>query len=198
MAFFISSTKRDRQVFLSADRLHLRLPQLHDYEEWAALRRQSEDFLQPWEPVWGKQELTQRGFKKRVKYYQRGMKEGSAYALFLYDRQGDRLLGGVTLSNIRYGVIGSCALGYWIGAPFVRQGFMTEAVGAVSPFAFDRLRLHRLEAACLTSNKASIALLRKCGFRREGVARKYLRINGEWRDHLLFAMLEEDYAANCL
>jgi len=66
---------------------------------------------------------------------------------------------------------------------------MTAAVRLILPFAFDHLKLHRVEAACLPSNAASIALLRRCGFREEGLARRYLRINGQWQDHLLFAQL---------
>jgi ribosomal-protein-alanine N-acetyltransferase len=90
-------------------------------------------------------------------------------------------------------VISSGALGYWIGEPFARQGHMSEAVHTLLPFAFNTLNLHRLEAACLPQNQASVALLQKSGFLQEGKAKKYLRINGVWRDHLLFALLEEEY-----
>ena len=84
----------------------------------------------------------------------------------------------------------SCTLGYWVGAKYAKQGYMTAAVRAVIPFVFDSLELHRLEAACLPSNTASIKLLEKTGFKREGLARRYLRINGVWQDHLLYALLD--------
>src|SRR3972149_2462202 len=92
----------------------------------------------------------------------------------------------------RRGVTQSCTLGYWIGAKYAQQGYMTAAIRAVTPFVFDSLELHRLDAACLPSNAASIKLLEKTGFKREGLARRYLRINGVWQDHLLYALLDTD------
>ena len=83
-------------------------------------------------------------------------------------------------------------MGYWIGEPYQRCGLMSDAVRAVVPFAFDILNLHRVEAACLPSNQRSINLLRGCGFTEEGYARRYLKINGVWQDHVLFAILSED------
>jgi [ribosomal protein S5]-alanine N-acetyltransferase len=102
------------------------------------------------------------------------------------------MLGGVTLSNLRRGVAQSASLGYWIGESYKRQGYMTESLAAALNLAFVRLGLHRVEAACLPDNKASRALLLKCGFEEEGYAREYLRINGRWQDHLLFAILRRN------
>jgi ribosomal-protein-alanine N-acetyltransferase len=102
------------------------------------------------------------------------------------------LVGAVTLSNVRRGVAQMGTLGYWVGEPFVRKGYMTAALNLMKPFAFQHLQLHRLEAACLPVNAASIALLRRCGFHEEGYARQYLKINGAWQDHLLFACLAGD------
>ncbi len=93
---------------------------------------------------------------------------------------------------MRRGVTQCCTLGYWIGAKFARQGYMTNAVKVLIPFIFKTLGLHRIEAACLTDNDASKHLLARTGFRQEGLARRYLLINGVWADHLLFALLKED------
>src|SRR5205814_508898 len=101
-------------------------------------------------------------------------------------------VGGLTLANIRRGCAQAGSLGYWMGASYARQGYMTAAVKAVIPFAFGTLKLHRLEAACIPANVASVRLLEKTGFKREGFARQYLCINGIWQDHLLFAKLECD------
>jgi len=98
----------------------------------------------------------------------------------------------LTLANIRRGVAQAGSLGYWMGAPFVRRGYMAAAVLALVPFAFSTLRLHRLEAACIPTNTASIRLLEKTGFSREGYAREYLCINGIWQDHVLYARLQDD------
>ena len=93
---------------------------------------------------------------------------------------------------MRRGVAQAGSLGYWMGEPHARRGFMTAAVNALIPFAFGALRLHRLEAACIPSNVASVRLLEKTGFTREGFAREYLCINGVWQDHLLYALLKGD------
>jgi ribosomal-protein-alanine N-acetyltransferase len=122
----------------------------------------------------------------------RDLREDVGYALFIFTASTDGLVGGLTLCNVRRGVTQSCTLGYWVGAKYAKQGYMTAAVRAVVPFVFDSLELHRLEAACLPSNAASIKLLEKTGFKREGLARRYLRINGVWQDHLLYALLDSD------
>jgi ribosomal-protein-alanine N-acetyltransferase len=102
------------------------------------------------------------------------------------------LVGGLTLANIRRGVAQAGSIGYWIGEPFAHQGYMTAAIRALVPFCFGNLRLHRLEAACIPTNRASIGLLEKTGFQREGYARGYLCINGKWQDHYLYARLTDD------
>jgi [ribosomal protein S5]-alanine N-acetyltransferase len=93
---------------------------------------------------------------------------------------------------VRRGVAQAGSLGYWIGEAYARNGLMTAGVTALIPFAFGALRLHRLEAACIPTNTASVRLLEKTGFLREGFAREYLCINGIWQDHLLYALLKAD------
>jgi ribosomal-protein-alanine N-acetyltransferase len=102
------------------------------------------------------------------------------------------LLGAITLDNIRRGPAQAGTLGYWIGEPFARQGYMREAIDAVVHYAFDRLDLSRIEAACLPENVASRGLLEKSGFKYEGVAQSYLQIDGRWRTHVLYAALRLD------
>jgi ribosomal-protein-alanine N-acetyltransferase len=164
---------------------------MSDYGEWAHLRGGSEGFLRPWEPEWAPDELTRSAFRRRLRHYQRDMRDGIGYAFFLLRNGDNTLLGGATLTNARRGVSQSISIGYWIGAPYARQGYMTAALKALVPFVFENLGFHRLEAACLPSNAASRTLLERCGFRHEGLARKYLRINGQWQDHLLYAAIDE-------
>ena len=170
----------------------LRTPQTSDYPAWAELRAVSRDFLTPWEPLWATDELSRASFRRRIRHYLRDLREDVGYALFIFAAATGSLVGGLTLCNVRRGVTQSCTLGYWIGAHYAHQGYMTAAVRAVIPFVFDSLELHRLEAACLPTNTASIKLLEKTGFKREGFARRYLRINGVWQDHLLYALLDTD------
>ena len=102
------------------------------------------------------------------------------------------MLGAITLDNIRRGPAQSGTIGYWIGKPFIRQGFMREAIGALVHHAFSTLDLSRIEAACLPENAASRGVLERSGFKYEGVAQSYLQINGRWRNHVLYANLRSD------
>ncbi len=192
MALLRTASPSDFGPIIESERVVLRTPQMSDYPAWAELRASSREFLVPWEPRWAMDELTRASFRRRVRHYQRDLREDIGYALFLYSVATGGLVGGVTLCNVRRGVTQSCTLGYWIGAQYAQQGYMTAAVRAVVPFVFDSLDLHRLEAACLLANTASMRLLEKTGFKREGLARRYLRINGGWQDHLLYALLDSD------
>jgi ribosomal-protein-alanine N-acetyltransferase len=191
MAFFRSVTS-DQPPAIEGDGVILRVPDLSDYAEWAGLREQSREFLMPWEPVWPVDDLTRSAFRRRIKRYIEDQNNDLSYSFFVFRKQDDVLVGGLTIANIRRGVAQAGSLGYWMGEPFARRGHMTAAVRAVAPFAFGALGLHRLEAACIPTNVASTRLLQKCGFVREGLAREYLCINGKWQDHLLFARLRDD------
>ena len=174
----------------------MRQPAMSDYPAWAELRALSRQHLSPWEPQWARDELSRSSFRRRLRLYQRELRDDLGYAYFIM-REGDgALLGSITLSNVRRGVSQAASVGYWIGAPHVRQGYMTDAVRALATFAFRTLTLHRLEAACLPHNTASARVLAKAGFRREGLARQYLKIDGVWQDHELYARLSSDAVGN--
>jgi ribosomal-protein-alanine N-acetyltransferase len=181
-----------QQPVIRGEGVYLRYPRVGDYPVWSKLRAESRQFLTPWEPIWADDELTRGAFRRRIKRYQKETRQDSAYVFFVLRESDDALLGGCTLSNVRRGVTQCCALGYWIGARFARQGYMSDAVRVLIPFVFRTLGLHRIEAACLPENQPSRSLLAKAGFLEEGLARKYLLINGEWRDHIQFALLEDE------
>lgn len=181
-----------QQPVIRGESVYLRYPRIADYASWARLRGESREFLAKWEPVWADDELTRGAFRRRIKRYHKETRLDSAYVFFVFRAGDDTLMGGCTLSNVRRGVTQCCALGYWIGARFARQGYMTDAVRSLIPFVFGTLGLHRIEAACLPENEPSRSLLTKIGFREEGLARKYLLINGEWSDHVQFALLEDE------
>ena len=181
-----------QQPVIKGGGVYLRYPRIADYAGWAAVRGESREFLAPWEPAWARDELSKGAFRRRIKRYQKETRLDSAYAFFVFRKDDDALMGGCTLSNVRRGVTQCCALGYWIGERFSRQGYMFDAVRALVPFIFSTLGLHRIEAACLPSNEPSKNLLVKVGFSHEGLARGYLQIDGEWRDHVLFALLADD------
>ena len=177
---------------LVGDRVYLRMPQLSDYVGWARVRQESRAFLEPWEPTWSTDSLTRAAFRRRLHRYAREVREDQGIALFIFDKQGDRILGGITLSKICRGVTQSSSVGYWIGRPHARQGFMADALKVIVRFVFEGLRMHRLEAACIPNNLPSQGVLKKCGFREEGLAREYLCIDGVWQDHKLFAIVSSD------
>ncbi|HMI95682.1 MAG TPA: GNAT family protein [Micropepsaceae bacterium] len=181
-----------REPVLQGDGVSLRYPQMSDYAQWSRLRDESREFLAPWEPTWAPDELTRAAFRRRLRRYQREIRSDLAYPFLLFRTPDDFLMGGCTLSNVRRGVTQSAAVGYWVGGRYARQGHMFAALNAMLPFVFGVLGLHRLEAACIPENEPSRSLLLKVGFREEGRARSYLQINGEWRDHILFALLEDD------
>lgn len=179
-------------VRLEGPRVYLCPPRMADWKKWAALREESRGFLVPWEPTWPHDALSRQSFRRRLKAYNQEWRRGTGFSFLVYRLSDRALMGGVTLSNVRRGVAQAASMGYWIGEGFARQGYMSEAVSAVVEFAFEELGLHRVEAACLPQNDASRSLLLKVGFRQEGYARQYLRINGKWQDHLLFEMLRDD------
>ncbi|MEM7301846.1 MAG: GNAT family protein [Pseudomonadota bacterium] len=177
---------------LDSERIYLRVPTIDDHKQWSTLRRDSIAFLRPWEPVWGEADLSRSAFRERLRQYNSDLNAGRALPYYLFRSQDHALLGGVTLSNIRQGISRSCTLGYWMGEPFAGQGFMKEALCTLVPHVFDTLNLHRIEAASIPTNQRSMTLLESCGFIKEGLARKYLKINGQWQDHILYALLRDD------
>jgi len=181
-----------RKIRLETERLTLRAPMHSDFNAWTGLRRDSEAFLAPWEPAWADDHLSRRAFTNRVYWAQRSIGSGSAMPLFLIRRDDQVLLGAITLDNIRRGPAQAGTLGYWVGEPFARQGYMREAIVAVVHHAFHQMDLSRIEAACLPENTPSRGLLEKSGFKYEGVAQSYLQINGRWRSHVLYAALRGD------
>ena len=177
---------------LEGEKVRLRVPLPGDYREWAQLRGESRAFLERWEPRWMPDELERGAWRLRLARYREDYAQGTALAFFIFEREGGRLAGGITLGNIRHGVSQSGHVGYWIGERYAGRGLMTDAVRVLTRFSFETLRLHRIEAACIPDNARSIRVLEKAGFKREGLLRSYLRINGLWQDHYLYARIADD------
>lgn len=190
--------RRSFSFAIETPRLSLRPPEMADHTSWVTLRREGEAFLRPWEPAWSAEHFSRRSFRSRVYWASRARSEGRALALFLFQRSDDRLIGAITLDNIRRGPSQSAQVGYWIGPGYAQRGLMTEALEGVVDHAFGPLDLSRIEAACLPENAASRALLSRCAFTHEGLAASYLQINGAWRDHVLYARLRQERADRAL
>lgn len=172
--------------------LTLSPPTPGDHEDWVAIRQASRDHLTAWEEAWTARDLEMAAFRRRLRVWERQRRQGGGLSLFIRLTEGRVLLGGVTLSNIRYGAAQTGILGYWLGSTFTANGYGEAAVRALSRHAVETIGLNRLEAACQPENTRSQRLLEKIGFQSEGRARSYLRINGTWRDHDIYALIAGD------
>ena len=176
----------------TGQRIFLRPPKRRDALKWQKLRMSSKSFLVPWEPSWDASSCSRRAFLRYFKNSNYLANMDRAYSFLIFKIDDKTLLGGINVGNVRRGVAQSASLGYWVGANHARNGYMKEALQILIPTLFIDLRLNRLEAATLEDNTASRNLLKKIGFKKEGVLRKYLKINGTWRDHVLYGLLEND------
>ena len=178
---------------LTGQRVFLRPPKRRDALKWQKLRMSSKSFLVPWEPSWDASSCTRRAYLRYFKNSNYLANMDRAYSFLIFKIDDKTLLGGINIGNVRRGVSQSASLGYWIGEKHSRNGYMKEALKLLIPSLFVDLRLNRIEAATLEENIASKNLLKKIGFKKEGVLRKYLKINGTWRDHILYGLLENDF-----
>lgn len=183
------------ELIVPGEGVVLRRPRSEDYDSWAPLRAQSREFLAPWEPLWPSDDLTRYAYRQRLKRYESEIRADHAYPFLIFAKGGKELLGGLTVGMVRRGAAQSCTLGYWIGAPHAGKGYMTSAVRAALGYAFGTLNLHRVDAAAMPENVASLRVLEKAGFRREGFAPDYLCIAGRWRDHVLLGILAWEHAS---
>lgn len=178
---------------LTGERVFLRPPKRRDALKWQKLRMSSKSFLVPWEPSWDASSCSRRAYLRYFKNSNYLANMDRAYSFLIFKTDDKTLLGGINIGNVRRGVSQSASLGYWIGEKYSRNGYMKEALKLLIPSLFVDLRLNRIEAATLEENIASKNLLKKIGFKKEGVLRKYLKINGTWRDHILYGLLENDF-----
>ncbi len=177
---------------LISERLLLKRYTLKDWQPWVEKRVLSRESVLPWEPFWADDVLTMQSFEKRVQFNQQSWDGGTGYFFLIWGRETNDLIGGISLSRVLRGAEQSATLGYWCSLDQQRQGFTYEAVIKVIEFAFGSLGLNRLQATCMPANTASNNLLRKAGFKEEGLLRDYLQIQGQWEDHLVFGLLKKD------
>jgi ribosomal-protein-alanine N-acetyltransferase len=192
MALFRLPIFAEPNALVTGRGVHLRYAEMRDYPAWAHLRAASREFLEPWEPTWPADDLDRTAFRRRLRRHREEISGDEAYPFLIFESRSDQLVGGLTLGQVRRGVAQTATLGYWMGEAHAGRGHMTQAVRAVLDHAFGTLALRRIEAACLPNNSRSIRLLERVGFRREGIARAYLQINGRWQDHAFYAILDSD------
>jgi len=184
-----------RSLELTGWRIRLATLVESDYEAWLAVRTRCRSWLVPWEPRSKGAPLApedQASFAARcgMRERERQLGSGFGFGIFVEGRFG----GEITLSSIQRGPFQNGSIGYWIDEEMAGAGFIPEAVVVVLQFAFETLRLHRIEVAIIPRNTASRRVVEKLGLRNEGVAQGFLEINGEWEDHVRYAMTSEEWA----
>jgi ribosomal-protein-alanine N-acetyltransferase len=184
------------QSRLATDRLVLRPPRAEDVPALRLALRKNAQHLRPWSvsPAPGEDPSSLTSVSRAVLRYRREWKQGHAFVLVLTPRENEgRIIGRVALGGLQRGAFLNAHLGYWIDVEHEGQGLMTEAVRATTTFAFEALHLHRVQAAVMPKNSGSQRVLEKAGYRREGVAERYLCIAGIWEDHWLYAVTQEEW-----
>lgn len=162
-----------------------RLLTVDDASVLAELLRQNRDFLEPWQPTRSEEFFTEAGQRSDIESALERYAQDAVLPHVILDDAG-RVVGRITLSSIIRGAFQSCSVGYWVSAAENGRGLATAAVGDIVRIAFDDLGLHRVQAEVLPNNAGSMRVLERNGFVRYGVAPDYLKINGRWREHVLF------------
>jgi len=173
-------------------KLVLRHPRWSDFDDWMSLRRENKEWLSPWEPGFSEKKINRITYRTQLSRYKKMVQNGTAYPFHIFYGPDEVFIGGCNLTHVERGSSQSARIGYWIGQRFIRNGFARHSVGRVTSFAFETLGLHRVEAAVQSDNTASITVLDSQGYKEEGVARGYLKINGAWHDHLIYSKLSSD------
>jgi len=183
-----------KQLKLETERLVLRVfnedsaVQVLDYYE------RNDEFLREWEPVTDHEFYTLDYQREALRKEFSKINEGGAFRVWIIKKEDNifRIIGTIGLNNIVHGAFLSCHLGYKLDGDEINHGYMTEALMRVIEFTFTTLGLHRMEANILPRNIPSMKVVKKLGFYDEGLAKKYLRINGKWEDHIHMVLLNED------
>jgi ribosomal-protein-alanine N-acetyltransferase len=182
---------------LVTDRLVLRPPRTADVPAIRAALRRNAAHLRPWSisPAPGEDPSSLTSVSRAVLRHRAEWKSGQSYVFLIAARDDDRtVIGRIALGGLLRGAFQNAYLGYWIDVDHERRGLMTEAVRATTSFAFASAELHRVQAAVMPTNAGSQRVLQKAGYRREGMATRYLCIAGAWEDHILFAVTAEEWA----
>jgi ribosomal-protein-alanine N-acetyltransferase len=174
-----------RKILAEGEAVYLFEPTRDSAEVFLAMTAASQSFHQPW--VYPAQD------QRRFRGYLDRLDGGHAYGFLLGRLEDDALLGVININDVIFGGLRTGSLGYYIAADFARRGYMSEGLSLVLDRAFTELKLHRLEANVQPGNAASLGLIQRLGFRKEGFSPAYLQIDGVWRDHERWAILAEEW-----
>jgi [ribosomal protein S5]-alanine N-acetyltransferase len=180
---------------LKGRRITLRPLTVSDFPQWQEVRRRSHDWLVSWEPRRppGSPDVvdSRSAFAARCRARERERQLGTGYGFGIF--VGPRLCGEINVNGVQRGPFQSAYVGYWIDEACAGRGYVPEAVVVLARHAFEDLSLHRLQIAIIPRNAASRRVVDKLGIRDEGVAVRYLEINGRWEDHIRYAITAEEW-----
>ena len=177
---------------LAGERVALRAFARGDVAELCDLRSRNRGFLEPWEPRRSGGFFTPAGQRAEIERDRQEWAADRTYAFAIVERDGGAMRGRIALANVVRGAWENATLGYFVDQAVGSRGYATEAVSLALDFAFGPCRLHRVQAAVMPKNARSRRVLEKNGFRHEGFSPRYLRLDGDWRDHDLFAITIEE------
>jgi ribosomal-protein-alanine N-acetyltransferase len=177
---------------IAGERVSLRAFGPGDVAELTELRARNRAFLEPWEPRRSQGFFTPGGQRAEIERDRQEWAADRTYAFAIVERADGAMRGRIALANVVRGAWENATLGYFVDEEVGGQGYATEAVGLALEFAFGPCRLHRVQAAVMPKNARSRRVLEKNGFRHEGFSPRYLRLDGDWRDHDLFAITVEE------
>ena len=176
---------------LYSERLQVRLLEPHEKDLMVRFRDENRDYLKPWEPLRRPDFFTEGFWEIQLRLTLRDFREGASAGFVLLSPVENEVLGVCNYTNIVRGTFQSCQLGYALAEKHQHKGLMFEALSMTNQYMFDDLGLHRIMAGYLPHNGRSGKLLDRLGFEKEGLARKYLKINGRWEDHLLTSLIND-------
>jgi len=179
---------------VAGERIAIRAFDLADVRELTTLRVRNREFLEPWEPRRSTGFFTEGGQRAEIERDRQEWAADRTYAFAIVEREDGAMRGRIALANVVRGAWENATLGYFVDQATGGRGYASEAVGLALRFAFGPCRLHRVQAAVMPHNARSTRVLEKNGFRHEGFSPRYLRLDGEWRDHELFAITAEEFA----
>lgn len=174
-----------KEKILKGRKVYLRYPKISDFEEFTALNKSSVDFHKGL----ANPPKNKDSFDEFIKRSEQAANESFLICLI----ETDEIMGSIGLSQIFRGGFQNAYLGYYLGEKFAGKGFASEAIALIVKFAFEELKLHRIEANIQPHNPASIAIVKKNGFTKEGFSPKYLQIDDAWRDHERWAIIFENW-----
>lgn len=176
---------------MSNNHIYLRYFDMKDSGALLDLKLRNRDFFTPFEPIRDDSHFTLEGQKSEIANGIQGVANDQSYTFGIFLKKTDELVGRIALTGIARGPFQNAYLGYFMDEKYNGKGYITAAVSLCVEYAFKEIGLHRVQAGVMPKNLPSIRVLEKAGFRHEGLSKKYLKINGSWEDHELFAITAE-------